>query len=116
MSNGDAISMARTLGSNSSTQLPVALYVGLAPTRFPMAIVLTDLFDIHVRDVHNDTRIVGEHPLEIVTPVAQWSYAVSTASRLDVTDTASARVAITARVNVISGQVGVGWTRAGRDE
>jgi SAM-dependent methyltransferase len=81
-----------------------------------MAIVLTDLFDIRVRDVHNDTRIVGEHPLEIVTPVAQWSYAVSTASRLDVTDTVTARVAITARVSVISGQVGVGWTLAGNDE
>lgn len=78
--------------------------------------VLSDLFDIRVYDLHNDARIVGEHPLEIMTPVTQWSYALSTASRLDVTDTATARVAITACVSVISGQVGVGWTPAGSKE
>lgn len=76
-----------------------------------MATRLTDLFDVRVRDVHDDAQIVGEDPLEIVTPAQKWSYALSAPSRRVVTESTSDRITITARVTVTAGRIGVGWTR-----
>jgi SAM-dependent methyltransferase len=81
-----------------------------------MATPLTDLFDVRVRDLHNDAQVVGEDPLEIVTPAQKWSYAFSTPARRTVTENAFDRMVITARVTVTSGRIGVGWTLAGSDD
>jgi SAM-dependent methyltransferase len=82
-----------------------------------MPTVVPTLFNLKVRQTHNDTRIVAEHPLEVITPSPQWSYAVWTNSLpQDPPIDASARVAITVRLRVTTGRVGVGWTRAGSDE
>src|SRR5688572_5059047 len=82
-----------------------------------MPIPLEDLFDMQTRHLQPQTAITSESPLEIVTPTAQWSYAVWFATVGSVPAAAAdARVAISATIDVRAGRVGVGWTRTGSDD
>ena len=87
-----------------------------SPFRPRMVTHLHDLFDLRAHQVHAEATIVADDPLEVVTPAAQWSYAVWTISAHDApTGDPSARIAVTARIRVVAGRIGIGWTLAGSD-
>lgn len=73
------------------------------------------LLDITQCESHNDAQIASRMPLEVITPVAQWSYAVSIASRPTPDFDLAGAIVVTARLDVREGRVGVGWTRAQSD-
>lgn len=73
------------------------------------------LLDITDCARHNDAEIVSRSPLDVITPAVQWSYAVSTASRPTPTVDSPHTIIVTARLAVIEGRVGVGWTRVTSD-
>lgn len=81
-----------------------------------MSILIQDLFDLRARHTHTDTTIVAAHPLEVITPSAQWSYALWTNSAKTAQIDRSATITIVARLRVLTGRVGMGWTRAGSDD
>jgi 2-polyprenyl-3-methyl-5-hydroxy-6-metoxy-1,4-benzoquinol methylase len=73
------------------------------------------LLDIAECESHNDTQIASRTPLDVITPAAQWSYAVSIASPATAGSEVSGAIVVTARLDVRQGRVGVGWTRAHSD-
>jgi hypothetical protein len=74
-----------------------------------MATPLPELFAPDPGKIHTGSEIVAKNPLEVMTPAAQWSYAVTKKSRGAIPRDDSARVAITVNVLVRSGRIGVGW-------
>src|SRR5688500_16053138 len=118
MSNGGGISTARTPTPSSSTRIACGIIAfAFRPPCSLMPIPLEDLFDMQTRHLQPQTAITSESPLEIVTPTAQWSYAVWFATVGSVPAAAAdARVAISATIDVRAGRVGVGWTRTGSDD
>ena len=73
------------------------------------------LLDVTEYEAHNDTQIASRTPLEVVTPAAQWSYAVSIASAAGPAAELSVPIIVTTTLAVRHGRVGVGWTRAHSD-
>lgn len=67
--------------------------------------------------LHRETTLVATSPLEIVTPAPQWSYGAWMCGT-DALDSGmpGAMLRVTARLEVLTGCVGVGWTRADHDE
>jgi len=78
---------------------------------------LPDLVDFHARYTDARSEILAEDPLEVVTPAAQWNYALwaPTTRRTPGLDVAG-RIVLSIRVQVRSGSIGVGWTLIDSDQ